>query len=358
MILNIFCGVIFPILVHGGRYVASDLFKEQFEQYALSRFARERYCAPVHNASAVLASEQFHRVMADGAGHGETVVFLTGVPGAGKTTAVLENGEFPAHCRAIYEGQLAYPQAGMEKIQCALDAGCKVQIRVIHATPESALNNALSRFHVYGRGASINTMARIMGYMPDGLDEIRRRFGDDVALHVMDYRDRSNPALLVGWYNMSILKSEGNHAHIMQRLESALDERRSSISEAAWRQAKGLAPPDFDYKLGDEHAQDLQASRGSYGGRAAGDSGPPVLTAEKGVAYRGPVLNADGDNVFQLTSSGIVRHERATLSGVQQLRPGGVFTIRYPYERVGFVREDARTPIMRTREYHLGGKTY
>lgn len=337
-----------------GRYVASDLFKEQFEQYALSRFARERYCTPVHNASAVLASEQFRRVVADGAEPmRDTVVFLTGIPGAGKTTAVLENGKFPASCRAIYEGQLARPQSGMEKIQCVLDAGCKAQICVIHTTPESALDNTLSRFNAYGRGASINTMAGIMGYMPDGLDEIHRRFGDAVTLHIMDYRDRSNPTVMPGWYNLDILRSEGNHEHIKHRLENALDERRSRLSVGAWRQAKGLAPPDFDYGMGTKHAPDLQALGGRLGGRAVGDSGPPVLTVEKGRVYRGPVLATEGGDVFQLTATGIVRHERETLSGAQQqLRPGGVFTIRYPYERVGFVREVTHTSPALGREYY------
>ena len=38
----------------GGRYVAADLFKETFPQYAASPEARNRYNAPVHNAAAVL----------------------------------------------------------------------------------------------------------------------------------------------------------------------------------------------------------------------------------------------------------------------------------------------------------------
>ena len=37
----------------GGRYVAADLFKETFAQYAASKDARNRYNAPVHNAAAV-----------------------------------------------------------------------------------------------------------------------------------------------------------------------------------------------------------------------------------------------------------------------------------------------------------------
>ena len=46
-----------------GRYVCSDLFKETFPEYNASRETRDRFNAPVHNSAAVLASEQFRRVL-------------------------------------------------------------------------------------------------------------------------------------------------------------------------------------------------------------------------------------------------------------------------------------------------------
>ena len=48
-----------------GRYVSADLFKEQFAPFRASSDSRNRYNAPVHNAAAVLAAEQFRRVVAD-----------------------------------------------------------------------------------------------------------------------------------------------------------------------------------------------------------------------------------------------------------------------------------------------------
>ena len=83
-----------------GRYVCSDLFKETFPEFAASNEARGRYNNPLHNSAAVLASEQFRRMVQDPADPGRnTVIFLTGVPGAGKTTAVLDNEELPAGVR-------------------------------------------------------------------------------------------------------------------------------------------------------------------------------------------------------------------------------------------------------------------
>lgn len=63
----------------GGRYVSADLFKEQFYLFNASNESRNRYNAPVHNAAAVLASEQLRRVLIDRSDpRRDTFVFLTG----------------------------------------------------------------------------------------------------------------------------------------------------------------------------------------------------------------------------------------------------------------------------------------
>jgi hypothetical protein len=55
----------------------------------------------------VPASEQYHRVVADNSEPGRNDVFLTGVPGAGKTTYVLRGGEVPQNVRvASIQGRL------------------------------------------------------------------------------------------------------------------------------------------------------------------------------------------------------------------------------------------------------------
>ena len=116
-----------------GRYVCSDLFKETFPEFSASPEARARYNNPVHNSAAVLASEQFRRSIQDKT-HPEqdTVIFLTGVPGAGKTTAVLSNDQLDPNTRVVYEGQLARPATVLPKIQAALDAGLKPVIVAVH----------------------------------------------------------------------------------------------------------------------------------------------------------------------------------------------------------------------------------
>ena len=87
----------------GGRYVNSDLFKETFAEYNASKESRGRYNAPVHNAAAVLASEQFRRVDSDNCEpYRDSALFLSGVPGAGKSSYVLRaNSPFPNNLRVL-----------------------------------------------------------------------------------------------------------------------------------------------------------------------------------------------------------------------------------------------------------------
>src|SRR5450631_4526968 len=86
-----------------GRYVNSDLMKETFDDYCQSRETRNRYNAPVHNAAAVLASEQYRRAISDISDPiRDTAIFLTGIPGAGKTTYLLRAGELPPYVGVLY----------------------------------------------------------------------------------------------------------------------------------------------------------------------------------------------------------------------------------------------------------------
>jgi hypothetical protein len=228
----------------GGRYVSSDLFKETFEQYWASKESRNLYNVPVHNAAAVLASEQFRRVLQlPPEPDRDTVVLLTGLPGAGKTTSVMAGDQLPLHIHSVFEGQLAVPATTLDKVQQVLNAGLKPAIMVIHPIPEKALENTLRRFNEQGRGAGIHTLAKIMGGLPIGLSAIRDKYGEQVSLSVMDRRaDFFKPVILDGWQQLSVLQSEGSYEHIKSRLERHLEAWRGDISDAAWRQAAGQQP--------------------------------------------------------------------------------------------------------------------
>lgn len=107
--------------------------KEVFPVYAQSPEARNYYNTVVHNAAAVLASEQFRRIVADASEpERNTAIFLTGVPGAGKTTFISERERLAPDVRIVYEGQLSSPASTIPKIQEAIEADLQIEIVVVH----------------------------------------------------------------------------------------------------------------------------------------------------------------------------------------------------------------------------------
>lgn len=167
----------------------------------------------------------------------------------------------------------AAPVTSIEKIQQVLDAGWKPVIHVVHALPENALNNTIKRYSEVGRGASIGVMASIQGQLPGSLKEIKKQYGDAVQLVVTDVRDRNNPQHELGWKNIDLLRSEGDHDHIKQRLNATLEQGREEgvIGAGAYRQAAGFAPLDRDIGLvqkNDRKPSALVSERGIPQGRS------------------------------------------------------------------------------------------
>ena len=275
-----------------GRYICADLFKETFAEFSASKEARDRYNGPVHNAAAVLSSEAFRRSISDGA-HPERdqAIFLTGIPGAGKTSTILSSGDLPESCRTVFEGQLANPETAMQKIRQALDARLKASIIVVHPRPETALDNTFTRFREHGRGASLSVMSQIQGDLPSGLRSIHDMFGEKVALIIRDVRDRTNPITLHGWRHLDVLESEGDRQTIRKRLEDRLEQHRATglISDACYRQAGGRAV-GHDGVAGPSGRRDT--ADGDRRGLSAGDRDGPVLNRTESywsnVAASGP----------------------------------------------------------------------
>jgi hypothetical protein len=233
-----------------GRYVNSDLMKEMFPEYNASKEHRNRYNLPVHNAAAVLAAGQFRAAIADDSVPERTnTLFLTGVPGAGKTTAVLANrDQFPQDARILYEGQLSDPVHALPKFEAAIASGLDVEIVAIHVSSEQALANTILRFEREGRGATIEALARIQGYLPSGLKRIFVRFGDEIGFSVVDKRDMMNVVRYRGWEAISLLESEGNYEHIKRKLTEILEAQYAAhaITHGAYQQALGQASAAVD----------------------------------------------------------------------------------------------------------------
>jgi zeta toxin len=272
-----------------GRYVNSDLMKEMFPEFAISNEARARYNNPVHNAAAVLAHEQYSRAINDST-HPERdqAILVTGVPGAGKSTAIanagIVPGQLPDDIRVIYEGQLSNSETAIPKIQEAVDAGLATTIVAVNIQPEVALLNTIERFENEGRGASIHAMATIQSGLPNGLQSIYERFGDQVNLTILDRSESmNNTTQFTGWDNLYRLE-KGTYEEIRQKLESALDEQlaQNNISEDAYRQAIGDPTVGIGKDIYREHgagAEQLQTQEGEKSESFLSVLEPPVQAA-------------------------------------------------------------------------------
>lgn len=264
---------------YGGRYVCADSFKELLPKFGDSPAHRSKYNGAVHNAAAVLASEQYRRLLVVGLHEGrDKVMFITGIPGAGKSTTV-QGHALRDEVAAVFEGQMSRPGPTLEKIDLALGKGYQAGIVAVHVPPEVALDRTNKRFNdpSNGRGASISVMADIQGGLPSGLGAVEAQFGDRVTLEVLD-NTPGQVRLHSGWSARTVLEKEGSHERIHQRLSAALElgHAEGRYSDAFYRQAAGKAAPErgMAARLDAGRHRDAQATE--RGGEAAPGTGKPV----------------------------------------------------------------------------------
>lgn len=230
----------------GGRYVNSDLMKEQFPDYAASPAARGRYDLAVHNPAAVLAAEQFRRAIADTRDPSRTdAVFLTGMPGAGKSFAVQQpDGGIPPAARVLYEGQLSNPAQAIEKVGQAVAAGLKPEVIAILPDPIAAFERTMVRFNQVGRGAPIAALTNIHEGMPASLRALDAEFRDTVTIIVHDVQKSGERHKLDFEAGIAAWEKELQNGPLRQRLLNALDGLRTDprFTDDFERQAHGQAP--------------------------------------------------------------------------------------------------------------------
>ncbi|MDQ4422154.1 hypothetical protein OOT33_17225 [Sphingobium sp. DEHP117] len=340
---------------HEGRYISADLFKEMFDAFAQSKEARGRYNTPVHNAAAVLSAEQFRKVVHAPHSPGEHVLFLTGIPGAGKTSTIVRSGALPSDVRLVFEGQMSNPRTGLEKIGMVIDAGLKPLILVVHPTPENALDNTLQRFVEYGRGAGLGIMAAIQGNLPASLEAIHARYGDRIALEIKDVRDRNAVISYSGWEHLPILRSEGSRDQIYERLVAALNAQREAgaISQAAYDQAFGRVQPEPALLAG-QHGQ-------GHRGDAPGREHPQISGEASLLTPIKPFIPGDGEAVKPLIvpdrtqaerMAGVVDNENVVRSAID-MNAKLCATFKHPDVALALVENAIRTAPPGSERAHV-----
>lgn len=323
-----------------GRYIASDMMKEMFSQYNQSPEHRNKHNNAVHNTAAALAAKHFNDTLDKPIENGrDTVVFLTGSPGAGKTSTVLNKGSLQDNVAVVFEGQLANAHqnpASMDKIQKALERGYKVEIVAVNPKPEQALENTFKRFYdsADGRGSSIATMARIQGNTYDGLKAVHDKFGDNVKLTIIDKPHGNNgQTKYVGWEHLDVLKSQGTEAQIKERLSTHLLKQYEigAINNECFKQAAGADHERLNARMAERgsRAFSQDESRREF---SSGSSSTSNQLGERENARTSGETGRMGGSTSQLseTESGAHRPHRQSANvgkgGSEPARAGGTYT--------------------------------
>ncbi|MHB1677080.1 MAG: hypothetical protein ACYCSS_06030 [Sulfuriferula sp.] len=237
---------------NGGRYISADAFKELFPAYAASKAGRNVFNAPVHNAAAVLAAEQFKRMLRvpDSRRH---VLFVTGIPGAGKTCAFA--GRDLLDYRLVYERQLSDFAEAEKKIRETLHAGCTPTILVVDSDPERALRNTWTRFKAEGRGASMNAMASIQASLPETLHNLANLYSGQISI-VAIHLDRDHiPKEITGDIFTQITRGSTHEIESRLIAELAILGQEQKLGDAYIRQCHARAPNARSIRDAGKHAR-------------------------------------------------------------------------------------------------------
>ena len=210
-----------------GRYVCADLMKETYPIYTESIDTRKKYSEVIHNSCACLAAEAFERQAKDE--NVKKCIFLTGVPGAGKSyliQSIIFSGLLGTDIM-VYEGDVTTPSI-KEKMQLIKDLDKDIMVLVVNPTLELAQSNAIRRHFEIGRGASSQTMARIMSKLPNAIRELVNEF--DISLGIYNKTTNYDIFNTVGVEHIDSLE-HGTYDEILNNLLQLREELLPTIRE-------------------------------------------------------------------------------------------------------------------------------
>lgn len=197
-----------------GKYVCSDLFKETFPLYTESIESRKKLSEVIHNSAACLASEYFDMLAKDKSI--DKCIFLSGVPGAGKSyliQSIALSGELDDKTM-VYEGDITTDTI-YEKIDKCVENGKEIFFLIVNPTLELAQRNAIARHFEIGRGASSETMARIMSRIPAALNNIMSKY--DIELGIFNKHTNYDTDYMIGKEHLPVL-DHGTYDEILKKL--------------------------------------------------------------------------------------------------------------------------------------------
>lgn len=182
---------------NGEVYISADRARHLFPEYASSKEGAAANTESTNKAASAIASAAFDRVVRSGSLKGKAVVFVAGMPGAGKSSA--ENA-FKNHAGEVgmfYEGNLSDNRLLERRVKAVLDSGATPTVVYVYAPRKTALERMISRAGDIGRYVPIEYGARVAADTPRSIDNLYERYGDRVQYAAID-NSGASPVVLDG----------------------------------------------------------------------------------------------------------------------------------------------------------------
>jgi hypothetical protein len=227
-----------------GIQVGTDLARELFPEYALNLESRLRFATSVQRAASALADMVFDHILE--ATQGGSALFTAGGTGAGKTTSILQSidsVEVFQGASVIFDGNFNSFKSSKDKVDKALQQGCKVVIIFVHRHPvEAYMQGVIPRAIKQGRTVPIDSHLRMHKDSISNFLKVMRTFKDNknVSSLVLNNTGHEQETFLLGIDYLRSVKYDSTElaATIQMELKNAFEQQ--SIPKAIYEASSGI----------------------------------------------------------------------------------------------------------------------
>lgn len=229
----------------GGRILNTDAARELFPEYKADRTLSAQVHEPASQFVKNLYTEKLSQPTPTGLDN--TVVFTAGGTGAGKTTAIKEasksSNDYLGKAEIIYDTNMNTFKSADDKIKQALESGRNVQIFYTYRDPvESLTQGALSRASnmekEFGSGRTVPLSEHLKTHIGSRktIQELADKYKNNpnVGIQIIDNSRGKGNARRIDINEIPKL----NEIEIRKKLNEALEQSKSKISEAIYRGTK------------------------------------------------------------------------------------------------------------------------
>jgi hypothetical protein len=111
------------------------------------------------------------------------VIFVTGVPGAGKSTAFQDEPD--DNVLLIYEKNFSNPDASSRFIDAIIMHGCRPAVTFVYADLVTCFRRVVNRTPQTGRVVDIDYLVRACLSLPECLRELKAKYGESVRMRMI-----------------------------------------------------------------------------------------------------------------------------------------------------------------------------